>query len=762
MDALDIELGELLSNTGNSEGAKKGWETRRGGGADDSLPPGRTFTATETYPGTFEGEVDGSKFSMRPARYAKGQVAISVEGKSGYKTRGAYLMGPLNARYSGREHAYILSPSKAAVWKALAARGYDGGSFGDTIHHTADMTKKFKVTRSGLKDKEAENSILGTALRRSLAGDNDALGNRAQEPFYKLFNCECGCGKCPEAVAEEAAKKKAEDEKIVNVEEIENGGYRSVMSAMRNSKACGGSHISDDKECRLEGANPGEIGSKVNNFLTSNGVKPSWASSAMGYIHRVLSGNNQFIKSASNPKVVVKNGYAAKFTMDAVAVKPDGSEAKGKVSYTFTPNRGIAHKVSFTPDSELSNSRLGSLSCDTVIKPEDEIKNSQPCGDSHIPDGHQCHVGGGASPEVERTPIVDKASAAEQKAEERYIATTVLEQIRATDRSALMAWGMQRPTIMPAGKVGEDGYQRGGIQFKVNGGKLGHGVVKVRLMANDTYTVETGKVRMGQWKQQGKRDEVYADSLMETIDHMVERDRPGYSNRYHAALEAMVNSKPCGDSHIPDGSTCHIGQALGIADSGDGLYQKSGLSERGASGLTWKADKHLKGLGFKAVHHGPDTEPGGVSLYKSQTHAAAITTNGFGDDRRWKLKISRRDGGDTALVNADNGGQPCGGSHIAAGLTCHAGGARPSMTPKQAFERGVVTRHRDHTGTFHQADGQGEKRFKTVGEALAAHDDWRRKKEAASKSDGGAAFRASRDARLAQQVHDDKDRETFE
>lgn len=540
------------------------------------------------------------------------------------------------------------------------------------------------------------------------------LGNRSDEPFYKLFNCSCGCGKCPEAVAEEAAKKAA-DEKLVNDEdaegegdeEIENGGYRSLMSAMRNSKACGGSHIADDKECRLEGAKPGEIGSRVSNFLTSNGVKPSWASSAMGYIHRVLSGNNQFIKSASNPKVVVKNGYAAKFTMDAVAVKPDGSEAKGKVSYTFTPNRGIAHKVSFTPDSELSNSRLGSLSCDTVIEPDEEMQNSgtsegakkgwesrklfdnpkldaearatgkyflvhdtpfnkenskelighaykaggepsytegrhvaeselptgtkkwanynehsgqmwldkqkiyakaadgakeaelgriaarhelesdefstarqkaqrlyknsvahlfnsQPCGDSHIPDGHQCHVGGGAAP-TQRTPEVDKPSTTEQKAEERYIATTVLEQIRATDRSALMAWGMRSPTIMPAGKVGEDGYQRGGVQFKVNGGKLGHGIVKVRLMANDTYTVEAGKVRMGQWKEKGKREDVYADNLMEVIDHMIERDRPGYANRYHAALEAMVNygagGQPCGGSHIAAGLTCHAGGA---------------------------------------------------------------------------------------------------------------------------------------------------------------------------------------------------------
>lgn len=186
------------------------------------------------------------------------------------------------------------------------------------------------------------------------------------------------------------------------------------------------------------------------------------------------------------------------------------------------------------PDDDMENGAYrGALSA---------IRNSQPCGDSHIPDGHQCHAGQGENASRDESTRQSDERSQSQKAEERYIATTILDQIRATDRMALGAWGTRNLTIMPAGKVGEDGYQRGGVQFKVNGGKLGHGIVKVRLMGNDTYTVETGKVRLGEWKEKGRKSDIYAEDLMRTIDHMVERDVPGYSNGYKEALEAMRNS----------------------------------------------------------------------------------------------------------------------------------------------------------------------------------------------------------------------------
>lgn len=51
------------------------------------------------------------------------------------------------------------------------------------------------------------------------------------------------------------------------------------------------------------------------------------------------------------------------------------------------------------------------------------------------------------------------------------------------------------------------------------------------------------------------------------------------------------------------------------------------------------------------------------------------------------------------------------------------------MNARQAIESGVVSRHRDHTGTFYQADGQGERRFTSPLEALTAHDEWRRNKD---------------------------------
>ena len=274
----------------------------------------------------------------------------------------------------------------------------------------------------------------------------------------------------------------------------------SSVTALFNSQPCGDSHIPDSHQCHAgQGAATHEESSKP-----------------IGHIKDALI-------IGDGAKYVEFNGQLVPFVSRSATDRMRSGER-----YTVVISESYHPKYGKT------------LSAD---RPVGRLANSQPCGDSHIPDGAQCHVGQGAAPASRDT--ADRQSnerSLSQKHEERYIASTILDQIKATDRAALMAWGTRNPTIMPAGKVGEDGYQRGGVQFKVNGGKLGHGIVKVRLMANDTYMVETGKVRTGQWKPQGKRDGVYADSLMETIDHMIERDRPGYANRYHTALEAMVNA----------------------------------------------------------------------------------------------------------------------------------------------------------------------------------------------------------------------------
>lgn len=101
------------------------------------------------------------------------------------------------------------------------------------------------------------------------------------------------------------------------------------------------------------------------------------------------------------------------------------------------------------------------------------------------------------------------------------IANTILDQIRATDRMALWAWGA-KDFVALNGSSETNRVSLGGIQFKVSGMKH-KGTVIVNLMANDTYTVVIGNVRKGEWKVKSSTDDVYCDNLMEVIDGLIER-----------------------------------------------------------------------------------------------------------------------------------------------------------------------------------------------------------------------------------------------
>jgi hypothetical protein len=63
-------------------------------------------------------------YTMEPARYAKGQVAIRSSDGSGFKTGAGRIAEAMGARYSGRENSYILSATKAERFKALVAQGW--------------------------------------------------------------------------------------------------------------------------------------------------------------------------------------------------------------------------------------------------------------------------------------------------------------------------------------------------------------------------------------------------------------------------------------------------------------------------------------------------------------------------------------------------------------------------------------------------------------------------------------------------------------
>jgi hypothetical protein len=105
----------------------------------------------------------------------------------------------------------------------------------------------------------------------------------------------------------------------------------------------------------------------------------------------------------------------------------------------------------------------------------------------------------------------------------KLIASTILDQIKAGDRMALMAWGTTNLVALPEAMIG-DRAQLGGLQMKVRGAKF-KGLVQVRLMADDTYTVVMIKPARGAApaKAMGEIRDVHCEELMGAIDAMIER-----------------------------------------------------------------------------------------------------------------------------------------------------------------------------------------------------------------------------------------------
>lgn len=69
-------------------------------------------------------------YTIGKARYAKGMLTVRCPSSTGYKTRAARLIGDgLKCRFSGREGAYIASPSKVRRFETLFANGWDASSF---------------------------------------------------------------------------------------------------------------------------------------------------------------------------------------------------------------------------------------------------------------------------------------------------------------------------------------------------------------------------------------------------------------------------------------------------------------------------------------------------------------------------------------------------------------------------------------------------------------------------------------------------------
>lgn len=270
-----------------------------------------------------------------------------------------------------------------------------------------------------------------------------------------------------------------------------------------NSQPCGDSHIADDATCRR-----GERGAVV---------KPGGKVGARARVH---------------------------LSQAATLLKERGFEL-GSSHYDAEGKQTVY-------DVKGSDGTVKKMPARDIIK---FLSNSQPCGDSHIPDGATCHVGQGEAP----TRRDGAGQAPEQRqAEDRAIAKTILKQIIAGDKWALGAWGAKNLVPMAPGRTADGGYRLGGVTFSVNTPKLSHGKVRVSLMSDDTYTVESGRVRLGEWKTIGKKTDIYYDKLTGTIDSLIE-NRKEVGRAYGRALQAFRNSQQCGDSFIADGLTCRQG-----------------------------------------------------------------------------------------------------------------------------------------------------------------------------------------------------------
>lgn len=94
------------------------------------------------------------------------------------------------------------------------------------------------------------------------------------------------------------------------------------------------------------------------------------------------------------------------------------------------------------------------------------------------------------------------------------IRQTVLEQIRAMDAWALMAYGAEGYQTLA-----ENDMYRGGVSFRVNG--LAYvGLVEIALMWNDTYRIRTFSPDMSRLRDEVT--DVYFDMLVEVLDRLVE------------------------------------------------------------------------------------------------------------------------------------------------------------------------------------------------------------------------------------------------
>jgi len=103
---------------------------------------------------------------------------------------------------------------------------------------------------------------------------------------------------------------------------------------------------------------------------------------------------------------------------------------------------------------------------------------------------------------------------------ERYVAETIIDQVKAFDPWAFAAYGAQSFVSLP-----ENEKRLGGLDFKVNG-RVHKGSVMISLMPNDTYMVQAYQYFKSKGSVKIKTLEivkdVYCDQLVPVLDRIIE------------------------------------------------------------------------------------------------------------------------------------------------------------------------------------------------------------------------------------------------
>jgi DNA topoisomerase IB len=110
-----------------------------------------------------EGSDVASPFTVSKARYAKNSVAVRAKSEGDYKSRAQRLAEAVGGRWSNREHAYIMSESKARRLQKLHDDDYDANPYSGKLEppksaaqESPDVLYQSSNTRLGFREASPE------------------------------------------------------------------------------------------------------------------------------------------------------------------------------------------------------------------------------------------------------------------------------------------------------------------------------------------------------------------------------------------------------------------------------------------------------------------------------------------------------------------------------------------------------------------------------------------------------------------------------